>query len=89
MTKTVSWRPHLKSPLTKPHVKRAPKYSNALLHQLRDTRIKRGLSLRALAETIGSDPTDIYRWEHALNQPHLGNALAWLEALDFTITPPA
>ncbi|MBM7091030.1 helix-turn-helix transcriptional regulator [Streptomyces sp. S12] len=47
----------------------------------REQRESRRLTLREIAQAIGSSPSTIYRWEQGTSQPRGPHALRWADAL--------
>lgn len=65
--------------------------------EARAIRERSGVSLRTLAEALGTNPGELSRWERGLARPRPSSALRWLgeienlraELLRETATPPA
>lgn len=49
--------------------------------EARAQRVRRHLTLREIADTIGSSPSTIHRWERGTALPRRLHALRWAEAL--------
>ena len=47
----------------------------------REQRESRRLTLREIADTIGSSPSTVYRWETGTSQPRSAHALRWADVL--------
>ena len=47
----------------------------------REQRESRRLTLREIADTIGSSPSTVHRWEQGTSLPRGAHALRWAEAL--------
>ncbi|MEU2800224.1 helix-turn-helix transcriptional regulator [Streptomyces sp. NPDC007117] len=51
----------------------------------RDQRKARHLSLKEVAESIGTSRSTLYRWETGTATPNAANALRWADALEITV----
>ena len=63
--------------------------TDAIVSTLTAERVKRGLSLRAVARASGVSVSCVHTWEHGVRAPSLHNLRAWAASLgyDLILTP--
>lgn len=60
------------------------KETDPLVAQLRAVRLERGLSLQAVAESMGrASYQSVWRWESGASEPRVGNLREWAAALGY------
>jgi transcriptional regulator with XRE-family HTH domain len=74
----------LPKPRNRPSIRRARVLP--LITQLRDARMRQGLTQEDLAHCIGAHASQISLWERGVKDPGLRNLTDWAQALGMEIT---
>jgi transcriptional regulator with XRE-family HTH domain len=53
--------------------------------EARAKRLERRLTLREIADAVGSSPSTIHRWEQGTSAPRSAHALRWAKALGIKV----